>query len=478
VSGDLVVFLAGDSLIQHRVSPCQDERFLDLVRLIRDADVAIANLECCIQTGEDWPAFAAGGGRAATYMATPPFCIDELQQLGFRMVFTANNHSQDFGEGGIVTTLRHLDAAGMRHAGTGPSMTAANAATYFDTPNGRVALIAAADWGPRGLADLPYPWPVGALAADADQVFPARPGVNLLRYDAVTHVDERGLAALRELSDRLGWDEVKLMRNQGGGRSEPMVGNAVFEAEVDGEDWLYFMGRKFVLDDHFTFETVPYEEDIERNCRWIREARANADCVIVGQHQQGATRSADEPPDHTRIFAHAAIDAGADIFGAHGHGRAGGIEVYKGRVAIYGLPGLINQISQVRAVPLEQKIRLGLGYQDTPSEFMRTRTRREATAGTEIESRRDSFMPLVFHTLVLGGDGHVEEVRLHPAEAIAGGLISHEGLPRLVPAGSEVARRTLEVMSARMAPFGTELAVEDGIGVIRPSAQKPVPAAV
>ena len=182
-----------------------------------------------------------------------------------------------------------------------------------------------------------------------------------------------------------------------------------------------------------TFETVPYEEDLARNCRWICEARANADCVVVGLHQQGATRSVDEAPDHTRIFAHAAIDAGADVFVAHGHGWAGGIEVRHGRPIIYGLPGIINQISQVRSVPLEQRLRLGLGCTDLPSEFMARRSRGEAKGGTEFESRRAPFHPMVLHSVTMGPDGRLGQVRLYPFEAISEGPISRAGAAAPAP---------------------------------------------
>src|SRR5206468_11134196 len=93
MTAETEILLTGDSLIQHRLSADPEESFLQLCDVIRRADVAITNLECNLQAGEDWPAYAAGGGRGATYMAAPPSSAEELRWIGFRMVWTANNHS-------------------------------------------------------------------------------------------------------------------------------------------------------------------------------------------------------------------------------------------------------------------------------------------------------------------------------------------------------------------------------------------------
>ena len=117
----------------------------------------------------------------------------------------------------------------------------------------------------------------------------------------------------------------------GGGRDEPLVGPELVGGEQDDDEAFHFMGTRFVAGDAFSFETVPYEADLERNYKWVAEARRQADTVVVGLHQQGASRSEREPPDHTRIFAHGAIDAGADVFVAHGRSRIGAWRSTKAR---------------------------------------------------------------------------------------------------------------------------------------------------
>ena len=52
-------------------------------------------------------------------MTTEPKLLEDLKWLGINMVSCANNHAFDYGEGGVLANIRHLDEAGIVHAGTG-----------------------------------------------------------------------------------------------------------------------------------------------------------------------------------------------------------------------------------------------------------------------------------------------------------------------------------------------------------------------
>ena len=457
----LVVSMVGDCLIQHHLSVYDDDRFLKIVNVLRESDVSIGNLECAIHTGENSPAFVAGGGRGGGLMAAPPFCLEELQWFGLDAVWAANNHSADLGEGGIVTTLDHLDAVGMAHAGTGRNLTEATVPAYVDTPKGRIAIISASDWGPRGRADLPYPIPFGVIAADQGSMFAGRPGVNLLRYDAVIHVEKATLDALRHASTQLGWEHQKGIRRRGGARDEPLIGDWLLNGEQDSDAELHFMGTKFVQDDVFSFETVPYEQDLERNYKWIREARRQADVVIVGLHQQGASRDERESTDHTRIFARGAIDAGADVFVAHGRGRIGGVEPYAGKAIIHGLPGFIRQREQIRHVPQEHLDRWNLPHESTAGEFLEARD--EAEAGG---SMPPGFQRTAVYTLEFDDDMRIKEARVYPGEMTKGSR-AQSGRPLAAEPGSEMESRVLDSVIRRSAAFGAAAEVRDGVAVVR-----------
>ncbi len=62
-----------------------------------------------------------------------------------------------------------------------------------------------------------------------------------------------------------------------------------------------------------------------------------ADWVIVTVHNHEGGATENEPSDHIREFAHAVIDAGADVFTGHGPHQDRGIEIYNGKPIFYSL---------------------------------------------------------------------------------------------------------------------------------------------
>ena len=277
----------GNCYIEHRVSVHQNKSvFHKLIELLQNSDLSFANMECAIQDGEDWPAFGSGMGWAGTVMGAPPSMIDELKFMGISAVYAANNHVADFGELGILTTIDYLKRGGMPYAGIGASLTEAAQPTYLETENARVALIALADWGPRQMMDLPFPWPAGYMGSDELPPYKSRPGVNLLRYDSVAHVDRAAFDQLKRISQELNWERGKVVRFQGAARTETLIGSTLKGWEKDTDSEFFFMGRKFILSDKFRMSTVPYQEDLERTYKHIAEARRHADVVIVALHDQ------------------------------------------------------------------------------------------------------------------------------------------------------------------------------------------------
>ena len=216
------VFLAGDAMITRPWSNVADPRFLDLVAEIRGADVAILNLETVIHQFEH-PAQAESGG---TWAASPPSIAAELKWAGIDMVAHANNHTSDYGPGGVLETLRHATDAGLVLSGSGADLQSARAAGYFEEGGFRVAHLAmASTFIPYGKASRSRPDLAG------------RPGLNPL---ALRQDNASGLAAR--------------LRNRLGGRR----------------------GREK--------RTRPVKADGEANLATIREAAANADVVIVSVH--------------------------------------------------------------------------------------------------------------------------------------------------------------------------------------------------
>ena len=469
---DLSMMLAGDSMFQHRVSQLSDPPLVALRELMSGADLNLLNMEGTIHDGSDWPAFVAGqGGFGSPYLAIPPWVTDELRHFNVSCVFAANNHASDFGEAGILTTLKYLDAAGIAHAGIGRNLSEATGPAYVYTPKGRVAVIGAADNGTRARALVPFPAPRGCLAADGGPWFRDRPGVNFLRYDTVLHVKDHVFEALREASRELTWDYEKELRLSGRALLHPSVGAVLSDFPRDTEDSLFYGGFRYKRDQSFYFETVPYPDDLERNYRSISAAKKNADIVVVGLHQQGPSWNEDEPTDHTRIFARGAIDAGADVFVAHGNSSFGGIEIYKGKVIVLGLPGFISQLMQRTRIPSEQIRRLGLDpATTTPPEVI---DMMRPPGGAQIESpvvgERNPAKGFYLCSVTIGDDRLPKKVTAYPLEVRGGtGLTTAAtgGYSVLADPGTPVHERVLKLLSERSAKVGTSVKIMDDVGLI------------
>ena len=78
------------------------------------------------------------------------------------------------------------------------------------------------------------------------------------------------------------------------------------------------------------------DADWARNVASIRTASARSDVAIVYQHFQ-----TDAVAGWQETWAHAAIDAGADIYVSHGEPTLSGVEVYRGGLILYGLGNFI-----------------------------------------------------------------------------------------------------------------------------------------
>lgn len=85
--------------------------FEPVYKYLENSDLTIGNLETTIAGKDkgysDFPRFNS-----------PEEFIDALKNSGFDLLTTANNHSNDKGEGGILNTLNVLDNKGIEHFGT------------------------------------------------------------------------------------------------------------------------------------------------------------------------------------------------------------------------------------------------------------------------------------------------------------------------------------------------------------------------
>jgi poly-gamma-glutamate synthesis protein (capsule biosynthesis protein) len=394
-----------------------------------------------------------------TYMRADPKLIEDLKWMGFSMVACAQNHGYDYGDAGVLANIQYLAQYGLAHAGSGATLTLAQSPAYVDTPNGRVALIAATDHLNGGTY---------GRAVDPRGDVPGKPGINHIRVQPSYTVDAAALQALGRISDQLGWDQRKrdLGHIMAWLQDDQLDGNATFEFGLAGE----YPGQtsmRFQIGTCFETHYALNEEDLAATLRWVRDARRMADWVIFSIHHfsPGYPTGLDGPPyDHPGEnmiqLAHAVIDAGADVVVGHGPHRDQGIEIYAGRPIFYSLGDFILQSDTVLRQPASAYRRRKLPLDATPSEFYEDRSGGQQRGQAVLRDQWQSALAM------LEWDDHqLVEIRLHPVDLGMGLPTGQRGRP--VRADVEVAQEVLARFQRCSAPFGTSIETDGNVGVIR-----------
>lgn len=451
-SGDITMALMGDCS-GRTLSVFREEPFLQLVETIRSADVGVANAEGLFHQYEGIPSWDHGG----THQAQDPRSIEEWQWMGIKMVSCANNHSFDYGPPGVLANIANLERYGLAHAGTGRHLTEASSPAYLNTPRGRVALVSVTATLPAG----------GSYAADPRSLDHGRPGANMLRHNVEYVIPRYALDALREISKGLGFEDAKarLMRGRNPDLCEDTETHFQF-LNTNFAPYPKFTNANFVLGEEYRVSTTPNQLDLERNLRWIKNARYFADWVLLSIHAHDCGRNAEGPPEFVQSFAHHAIDAGVDVFVSHGahhaYGGSRGIEIYRGKPIFYGLGSFIGQ-SPVQWTPWDAYARYGLTEDAyaTPAEFEAARSGIRPDPHDQRPGARGSAY------VTLGWEDHkCAEIQIHPiVQDSARASRGSRGRP--LPATGEVAGDILARFQEMCKTFDTEVVVRGEVGVIK-----------
>ena len=141
----ITIALAGDTMMGRGVGAEIDavgpgELVCGEIRdLIRSADLAVVNLECCISSrGQPFP------GQRFPFRA-PPQAAPVLADLGVRCVTLANNHAFDYGPLALTDTVGHLGAAGISVTGAGQSAANARAPAMLTARGLMIAVLGVTD---------------------------------------------------------------------------------------------------------------------------------------------------------------------------------------------------------------------------------------------------------------------------------------------------------------------------------------------
>jgi len=364
----------------------------------------------------------------------------DLKAMGFDLVSRANNHALDWGIEGMRETSRLLDDAGLVHAGSGESRAEARGARYFETPSGRVGLVSIASSFREANSALP---PQGEA--------PGRPGISTLRWTRTTIVTAEMMASLRSLDQALKAPGKECYKPWREDRTRPANEIKVF-------DTLFRVGDR----PGYHYEMNPI--DLAEFLKSIRQGKQHADLLIATIHSHEIGLGCHEPGDFMPVLAHAAIDAGADVFIGHGEHRLLPIEIYKGRPIFYSLANFFwSDMMEPNPADLVEASRdlLAAAFTDPA---------KATDADLNAVLNADEFLDVeVFQTLVTVcrfAGGRLSELRLYPVDLRYGERLEKSGVPRPAPpatAGAILAR--LQTISK---PYGTTIAIEQNVGVIRP----------
>lgn len=239
---------------------------------VAKADLATANLEMVVTDSE-----------AATdkfiNLRLPPRYMDDVTSLGFKAMCVANNHSLDYGVGGLYDTLEFTRQAGIIPVGAGKNVAESVRAEVIESNGRKVAMLGAS-------ATLPNS---SAAGEHSPGIAPIRV-INRYRIDTVTIDESPGMSPFVE-TEAVAPDVERLC-----------AAVRACAGEVD----------HVVVHLHWG---VPLG--------WVVQTQ-------------------DEIADYQRPLAHALIDAGANLIIGHHPHYVQGVEFYKDTPILYSLGNFLK----------------------------------------------------------------------------------------------------------------------------------------
>ena len=431
VEDGFTLISVGDVIMSSSVSQLTDDPFREVVERLHSGDVVFGNFENTaidFETFDGYPAPLFGGLRLRMH----PDAVSDLHTLGFDIMSRSNNHTTDWGIEGLIGTSRVLDDVGIVHAGAGKTMGEARRGGFLETPKGRIGMVSMAS---SFMSMSP------ALDPNSGRML-GRPGLSSLSTTPHYFVTESELALLRRIRDE---------------QPEGPVSSSVRVPDDDPEDELSLFGVRYKVGDRRGREYTMNQYDLGEILYGIRAAKIDSDFVIATIHAHNPGNWSDEAPGFLEELARSAIDSGADQFVGHGPHQLRGIEIYQGKPIFYSLGNFFFQVELQS--PLSSDI-----YQNYDIDP-------DSTTDGEFLSwwMGNSFGDPIWYESVIAEsryeDGRVAEIKLYPVELGYELPGASRGIPRT--ARPDVGQKILETLQRLSQPYGTEIVIEDGIGVIR-----------
>ena len=424
---------AGDMLIQRLIST-EYEGFRAVSDYIKKGDARFFNFESIIYREGIWGNQFNGGSYHNSDIRT----LKIAEEYGFNMMSFANNHTFDWGYGGLISTLDALKSTHFVHAGVGMNLDEAASPAYLETPTGRVALISMAS-SIAGAA---------AMAGRQSRRTPGRPGVNALRTNNYMEVTKEQFDILSEIAETSGINAGLAIS-----RAE---GYAPLQTDPTSIT-LAGMGT-FRLGEQTKYHSKLNEVDMARLERAIYEAKAQADYILVSIHGHEVTGDAKENPAEFLVeFAHRAIDMGAHAVLGHGPHLLRPLEIYHNRPIFYSLGDFMLHNESVTFAPEDMYEKYGMTSDDPLCDIYRKRSR-NYTVGLLTDRRMMEAVIPYFEM----EDGELTHLELLPIELGFGEPRYRLGNPKV-----RTDCNIIERLAAMSEPYGTKIDIDGrGIGIV------------
>ncbi|MBX5242654.1 CapA family protein [Rhizobium sp. NLR22b] len=433
VADGFTLVAVGDLIVTRALTKGNHAGFRNVVETLRGADVTFGNMETNIFDVRSFKGSPQGEHGGAYHVSLPELGPD-LKAMGFNLVSYANNHTFEWGAEGMRETCRALDETGIVYAGVGENLSQASAARFLETPRGRVSLVSfASTFTPM------------SRACDPAGQAPGRPGLNALRLREEIIVCQPMIENLRQVRNALPY----------------------YNPELD-DHCVTIAGARFKMGNKVGYSYLPDPVDVARILRDVRQGKQFSDFCIVTNHGHEPGNWSQQTPDYEQAFARNMIDAGADAYIVHGPHQLRGIEIYKGRPIFYSIG---NFIMDDLRTPVGADMYAEYGRdprEHTDGEV----TLSEMSRGYSTDPGFDD--PIFYESVIaksLYNENRLAEIRLFPIDLGHSKRFANRGVPS--PADLLKARLILERLQRLSEPFGTKIAIENGVGVVRPAL--PVP---
>lgn len=422
----LKIALTGDIFISRPLPTKGYDGLKEIIDLLNEHEVKLANLETTIHNKEGYPSAFPGG----TWAMATPSCAQDIKRFGFNIVNTANNHTMDYSHGGMLATLNNLKINDIQFAGSGENLADASAPAFIECSEGRIAVIGATS----SFHD-------SDAAGNQRSDMKGRPGVNPLRHKSIYELTEDNFDNLKKIAKATG---INSYHDQ-----------AIAEGYLLPKENFNFANFEFAIGDRNLLHTFPLENDMERIKKTIVEAKKQSDHIIVSIHShQFSSGVKEQPAEFIRGFSKSCIDAGATIIVGHGPHILRGIELYKQGVIFYSLGNFIFQNETVSHLPADFYEKYSLEMNDGIGSAMDKRTK-NGTIGLNVE-------PNAWKSVIVSIEISSNiQIKLHPVELGFDLPRYKKGLPKL-----SNNRLILEQLKELSAPYSTDIQIVDGIGII------------